>query len=72
MYDLLFKIAAGRKFGDDDIANALYEMCDDLHAGDCNSCIMMLKGFVIQPFSICPYHMDGTMMLAVLRDTNKD
>ena len=76
MIDLLFKIAAGRKFDDSDIANALYEMCDDLHASDCDSCIMTQKGFVAKSAACrggyCPYYKNGAGMLAVLRDTNKD
>lgn len=64
---ILEKLIDKEKITDKDLENALYEMCDDLHATECYSCLMVRKGHIGENAGVCEYHKNGRKMLATLR-----
>jgi len=75
MHDLIVKAAMNLKITDNDIADALYEMCDNVHAS-CNSeCLVYHLNYdevpdTVHNFEInrgCDCFKNGLKMLAFIR-----
>jgi hypothetical protein len=73
MEDLLVKLALGQKITDEDLENALYEVCDDVHSSCNSSCpINRLNGGEV-PNTLpnnrgCDCFKNGKAMLKFIRE----
>jgi len=76
MSDLLIAIATGKKINDADIANALYEVCDNTHSSCDDNCpVYRLNGSKTPDTANdfrknrgCDTFKNGTAMLAFIRE----
>ena len=70
MSDLIAKLAIGQMPTDADLTAALYETCEALHAGDCESCPVYIArdGKISSGGRSCATFKDGAAMLAAIRD----
>jgi len=67
---ILKKLIDKKEITDKDLEDALYEMCEDLHASECHLCLMIEKGLVTDDDG-CKFHKNGRKMLAALRKESK-
>ena len=77
--DILIKLATGKKIGDTDIANALYDVCETEHSSCNDNCpVYFLNGSRApgneKPFNTnrgCDCFKNGQSMLNFIRQANK-
>lgn len=68
MNSLLEKAIKREKIEDQDIASALYDICEDVHSSCSNECPVFERyGHVPWSRGRCPFHKNGLLMLGYLR-----
>jgi len=71
MYDLILKLIKDEQITNEDLANALYEICDDVHGccdSDCPVYYINNNSVPIDDDQHCSCFKNGTKMLVFLRN----
>lgn len=70
--DLVLKLIDGKRITNADLAEALEEICDEVHTSCFEECPVYDEGYRPEDTGFCPYRGHGKKMLAFIKKSRKE